>query len=328
MQKGRGKKQQIYELFNPRQAVLWQLPSRKVHAWKESLVLHSHWLTKYGWYGRATAEMNEKTLLFTKTCDTIFYTFKRWLQFLFKLFLWKLTEGKVYPAEFRSNCFFWRKAGTLKKAMPVLGVASKLRQPPIGSKPIHTAHPIPNLGTSGSQQYPSKSLEFPRTDSSVLSCQLTLKSACDFGDVNTLQGKTKETEDSKVSSELYLLTWTFEVLTDLSMYSFCLILYGNENWMHNTYSKLEVPGGGEGMILSNICFCIPVFITSCQDSDKPSHEVRVVNSDSGNMTFGWCGVYFQKHCSHAHTYSQREVLLDFVTTANILGGFLCLSQSK
>ncbi|XP_066490533.1 neuron navigator 3 isoform X2 [Tiliqua scincoides] len=85
--------------------------------------------------------------------------------------------------------------------MPVLGVASKLRQPPIGSKPVHTARPIPNLGTSGSRQYPSKALELPRAESSMLSCQLTLKSACDFGEVKVLQGKTKETEDSKIYTD-------------------------------------------------------------------------------------------------------------------------------
>ncbi|KAF7248887.1 Neuron navigator 3, partial [Varanus komodoensis] len=83
--------------------------------------------------------------------------------------------------------------------MPVLGVASKLRQPPIGSKPVHTAHPIPNLGTSGPQQYSSKSLELPRAESSMLACQFTLKSACDFGEAKALQGKTKDTEDSKVN---------------------------------------------------------------------------------------------------------------------------------
>ncbi|XP_042323869.1 neuron navigator 3 isoform X7 [Sceloporus undulatus] len=85
--------------------------------------------------------------------------------------------------------------------MPVLGVASKLRQPPIGSKPVHTAHPIPNLGTSGSQQYSSKSLELPRAESSMLSCQFALKSACDFEEVKALQGKTKETEDSKIYTD-------------------------------------------------------------------------------------------------------------------------------
>uniref|UniRef100_A0ABM5GFK7 Neuron navigator 3 isoform X3 n=1 Tax=Pogona vitticeps TaxID=103695 RepID=A0ABM5GFK7_9SAUR len=85
--------------------------------------------------------------------------------------------------------------------MPVLGVASKLRQPPIGSKPVHTAHPILNLGTNGSQQYPSKSLELPRAESSMLSCQFTLKSACDFEEVKALQGKTKETEDSKIYTD-------------------------------------------------------------------------------------------------------------------------------
>nr|XP_016849256.1 PREDICTED: neuron navigator 3 isoform X4 [Anolis carolinensis] len=85
--------------------------------------------------------------------------------------------------------------------MPVLGVASKLRQPPMGSKPVHTAHPIPNLGTSGSQQYSSKSVELPRAESSMLSCQFALKSACDFGEVKALQGKTKETEDSKIYTD-------------------------------------------------------------------------------------------------------------------------------
>uniref|UniRef100_A0A8D2Q6Y2 Neuron navigator 3 n=1 Tax=Varanus komodoensis TaxID=61221 RepID=A0A8D2Q6Y2_VARKO len=85
--------------------------------------------------------------------------------------------------------------------MPVLGVASKLRQPPIGSKPVHTAHPIPNLGTSGPQQYSSKSLELPRAESSMLACQFTLKSACDFGEAKALQGKTKDTEDSKIYTD-------------------------------------------------------------------------------------------------------------------------------
>ncbi|XP_067325211.1 neuron navigator 3 isoform X16 [Anolis sagrei] len=85
--------------------------------------------------------------------------------------------------------------------MPVFGVASKLRQPPMGSKPVHTAHPIPNLGTSRSQQYSSKSLELPRAESSMLSCQFALNSACDFGEIKALQGKTKETEDSKIYTD-------------------------------------------------------------------------------------------------------------------------------
>uniref|UniRef100_A0A8C8VMV0 Neuron navigator 3 n=1 Tax=Pelusios castaneus TaxID=367368 RepID=A0A8C8VMV0_9SAUR len=85
--------------------------------------------------------------------------------------------------------------------MPVLGVASKLRQPAVGSKPVHTALPIPNLGTSGSQQYSSKSLELTGAESSMLSCQLTLNSTCDFGEKKTLQGKTKETEDSKIYTD-------------------------------------------------------------------------------------------------------------------------------
>ncbi|XP_053514747.1 neuron navigator 3 isoform X2 [Artibeus jamaicensis] len=85
--------------------------------------------------------------------------------------------------------------------MPVLGVASKLRQPAVGSKPVHTALPIPNLGTTGSQHYSSRPLELTETESSMLSCQLTLKSACAFGEKNPLQGKAKETEDSKIYTD-------------------------------------------------------------------------------------------------------------------------------
>ncbi|XP_071655518.1 neuron navigator 3 isoform X3 [Patagioenas fasciata] len=85
--------------------------------------------------------------------------------------------------------------------MPVLGVASKLRQPAVGSKPVHTALPIPNLGTAGSQQYSTKSLELTGAESSMLSCQLTFKSTCDFGERRALQGKTQEIEDSKIYTD-------------------------------------------------------------------------------------------------------------------------------
>uniref|UniRef100_A0A663EVT9 Neuron navigator 3 n=1 Tax=Aquila chrysaetos chrysaetos TaxID=223781 RepID=A0A663EVT9_AQUCH len=85
--------------------------------------------------------------------------------------------------------------------MPVLGVASKLRQPAVGSKPVHTALPIPSLGPAGSQQYSPKSLELTGAESSMLSCQLTLKSTCDFGERRALQGKTQEIEDSKIYTD-------------------------------------------------------------------------------------------------------------------------------
>ncbi|XP_058164451.1 neuron navigator 3 isoform X4 [Dasypus novemcinctus] len=85
--------------------------------------------------------------------------------------------------------------------MPVLGVASKLRQPAVGSKPVHTALPIPNLGTTGSQHCSSRPLELPGTESSMLSCQITLKSTCEFGEEKALQGKAKETEDSKIYTD-------------------------------------------------------------------------------------------------------------------------------
>ncbi|XP_059792552.1 neuron navigator 3 isoform X5 [Balaenoptera ricei] len=85
--------------------------------------------------------------------------------------------------------------------MPVLGVASKLRQPAVGSKPIHTALPIPNFGTTGSQHYSSRPLELTESESSMLSCQVTLQSACEFEEKKPLQGKAKETEDSKIYTD-------------------------------------------------------------------------------------------------------------------------------
>ncbi|XP_021778998.2 neuron navigator 3 isoform X8 [Papio anubis] len=85
--------------------------------------------------------------------------------------------------------------------MPVFGVASKLRQPAVGSKPVHTALPIPNLGTTGSQHCSSRPLELAETESSMLSCQLALKSTCEFGEKKPLQGKAKEKEDSKIYTD-------------------------------------------------------------------------------------------------------------------------------
>ncbi|XP_028934822.1 neuron navigator 3 isoform X3 [Ornithorhynchus anatinus] len=85
--------------------------------------------------------------------------------------------------------------------MPVLEVASKRRQPAVGSKPIHTALPIPNLDPPLSQQCSSRYLGLTGTESSMLSCQLTFKSACDFGEKEPLPGKAKETEDSKIYTD-------------------------------------------------------------------------------------------------------------------------------
>ncbi|XP_029452992.1 neuron navigator 3 isoform X2 [Rhinatrema bivittatum] len=84
--------------------------------------------------------------------------------------------------------------------MPELGIASKLRQPAVGSKPVHTALPIPNLGRTVAQRFSARTLELPGAESSKLSCQLTIKSTCDFGEKQMLQGK-KETEDSKIYTD-------------------------------------------------------------------------------------------------------------------------------
>ncbi|XP_006513743.1 neuron navigator 3 isoform X8 [Mus musculus] len=85
--------------------------------------------------------------------------------------------------------------------MPVLGVASKLRQPAVGPKPVHAALPIPNLGISVSRRCSSRPLEFATPERSMLSCQLTLKSTCEFGEKKALQGTAKEIEDSKIYTD-------------------------------------------------------------------------------------------------------------------------------
>lgn len=87
--------------------------------------------------------------------------------------------------------------------MSVLGVSSKLRQPAVGSKPIHTALPIPHVGKAMSQQYPSRSLELIKAEKSLNSCQLMLKPSCDFDEKKTFQGNVREAEDRKVSKPLH-----------------------------------------------------------------------------------------------------------------------------
>ncbi|KAM4039999.1 neuron navigator 3 isoform 8-T8 [Anomaloglossus baeobatrachus] len=85
--------------------------------------------------------------------------------------------------------------------MSVLDVSSKLRQPAVGSKPIHTALPIPHLGKKMSQQYPSRSLELLKAEKSLNSCQLRLKPSCDFDEKKTFQGTVREAEDRKIYTD-------------------------------------------------------------------------------------------------------------------------------
>ncbi|XP_053318608.1 neuron navigator 3 isoform X2 [Spea bombifrons] len=85
--------------------------------------------------------------------------------------------------------------------MSALGVSSKLRQPAVGSKPIHTALPIPQVGRTVSQQYPSRTLEHTRADKSMNPCQLTLKSSCDFEEKKTFQGNVKDPDDRKIYTD-------------------------------------------------------------------------------------------------------------------------------
>ncbi|XP_057179559.1 neuron navigator 3 isoform X3 [Triplophysa rosa] len=90
--------------------------------------------------------------------------------------------------------------------MPVVGVASKLRQPAVGSKPIHTALPIPNPGRSSmAHGLTPRSSDIRGTESSMLSCQLSLKTdimdrrtTSVLAPATTLGRSSREAEESKI----------------------------------------------------------------------------------------------------------------------------------
>ncbi|KAL4659564.1 neuron navigator 3-like [Arapaima gigas] len=78
----------------------------------------------------------------------------------------------------------------------LVGVASKLRQPTVGSKPIPTAFLIPNMGRSPA----ARAADLKGTDSSALPCQVSVKSICEPPERRPTLGQGKEFEDSKVSA--------------------------------------------------------------------------------------------------------------------------------
>ncbi|XP_071358714.1 neuron navigator 3 isoform X7 [Trachinotus anak] len=84
--------------------------------------------------------------------------------------------------------------------MPVVGVASKLRQPStVGTKPVHTALPIPSaVRAATSQGYMARQQELRAGEGTPgLSCQLSIKS--EYQQERTPEGKSRaETEESKI----------------------------------------------------------------------------------------------------------------------------------
>jgi len=86
--------------------------------------------------------------------------------------------------------------------MPVVGVASKLRQPSaVGTKPVHSALPIPSaVRAATSQGYMARQQQQQLRASEGapgLSCQLSVKS--EFQQDRTPEGKSRaETEESKI----------------------------------------------------------------------------------------------------------------------------------
>ncbi|XP_069376201.1 neuron navigator 3 isoform X15 [Paralichthys olivaceus] len=84
--------------------------------------------------------------------------------------------------------------------MPVVGVASKLRQPStVGTKPVHTALPIPSaVRAATSQSYMARQQELRAGEGAPgLSCQLSIKS--EYRQERTPDGRSRaETEESKI----------------------------------------------------------------------------------------------------------------------------------
>ena len=84
--------------------------------------------------------------------------------------------------------------------MPVVGVASKLRQPSaVGTKPVHTALPIPSaVSAATAQGYMARQQELRAGEGAPgLSCQLSIKS--EYQQERTPEGKSRsETEESKI----------------------------------------------------------------------------------------------------------------------------------
>lgn len=84
--------------------------------------------------------------------------------------------------------------------MPVVGVASKLRQPSaVGTKPVHTALPIPNaVRAAASQGYMARQQELKAGEGAPgLSCQLSIKS--EYPQEKRPEAKSRaETEESKI----------------------------------------------------------------------------------------------------------------------------------
>lgn len=84
------------------------------------------------------------------------------------------------------------------------GFASKVRPPAVGSKPVRPALPIPNLGTTESQRCSSRPLELTETESSPLSCQLTLKSACALERRNPAKEELRRQKTARLVAAGYL----------------------------------------------------------------------------------------------------------------------------
>lgn len=109
--------------------------------------------------------------------------------------------------------------------MPVVGVASKLRQPSaVGSKPVHTALPIPSaVRAATSQGYMARQQDLrPSEGAPGLSCQLSVKS--EYQQERTTEGKSRaETEESKIC----------KVSGDKDLLCVSLRLCGLTAWWHH-----------------------------------------------------------------------------------------------
>ncbi|XP_068132732.1 neuron navigator 3 isoform X4 [Hyperolius riggenbachi] len=85
--------------------------------------------------------------------------------------------------------------------MSVLGASSKLRQPAVGSKPIHTALPMPHVGKPMSQQFPARSLELTKPEKPFIPSHLMLRYSCEFEEKKLCHGNIRETEGRKIYTD-------------------------------------------------------------------------------------------------------------------------------
>lgn len=153
--------------------------------------------------------------------------------------------------------------------MPVVGVASKLRQPSVvGTKPVHTALPIPKAVRAATlQSLMTQQQELRANDGAPgLNCQLSVKSQYQQGKTPEGKSRSEESKICKVSEDGHLLCIS---LTDL-----CL---EEAVTTHVSGMKEPVVSGLEDLLsLTQLCPLSPLGLSKCLSFSEP--EIQTVMS--------------------------------------------------